>query len=152
MRAFPSPRAFLAFARLAAEATGFTDAPPVDRARAHVVLGRLDVDAADFALAEREFDTAAELADGYAPLATPTRAEALLQRGQARMQSGADADAKRDFETALALAPGSATAAHANFFLGVLALAADDRPEARKRFDALTNYPELATAAQQLLH
>ncbi|HVO31651.1 MAG TPA: hypothetical protein VMV18_12980 [bacterium] len=127
------------------------DAPPVERARAHLVLGRIAVDEADFDDARREFDLAARAADAPAPLASATRAEALLQRGQTRLQLADDDGARADFDAALALAPEGATAAHAQFFLGVLALAHDDAAGARAHFDALAAFPELASAAAELL-
>jgi len=128
------------------------DAPPLERCRAHLVMGRAAAADSDLDLAAREFDAAARPFPAWLPQELTFRSEALTQRGQMRMQLGDDAGARSDFEAAVALAPDSASAAQSNFFLGVLSLAREDSEGARRRFSALGHYPELARAAEELLH
>ena len=127
------------------------DAAPLPRRRAHLVMGRVAAASADIDLAAHEFDEAARPFAAWLPQELAFRSEALVQRGQMRLQLADDAGAQSDFEAAIELSPDSASAAQANFFLGVLSLATSDSTNARKRFATLTGYPELARAAEELL-
>jgi len=127
------------------------DSAPLDRMRAHVVLGRAAIDDALPEQALAEFEWALSGAPATGSHADDLRADALLQRGQARMQLGSDDAARTDFEEAARLAPHGATAAHAQFFLGALALARSEPDEAKRRFASLSAFPELAGAAAELM-
>ncbi len=127
------------------------DSSPLERCRAHLVMGRVAAADADVALAIREFDAAARPIEMWIPHAVEFHGDALLQRGQARMQGDDDTGASADFSETIAIAPQSASAAQANFFLGVLALSRSDADSARLRFAKLAGYPELSRAAEELL-
>jgi TolA-binding protein len=128
------------------------DSPAIERSRAHLVLGRVDSSQAEFQAALREFDSAIRSANDWVPKARDYRAEALVQRGQAHLQIGDDAAATADFEETCRVSPLGQTAARANFLLGALALSRADPQVARQKFAQLASFPELARAADELMH
>jgi TolA-binding protein len=125
-------------------------AAPLERRRALLVLGIAAETSGDYPGARSALTLAA--APGPEEGAEPFRSAALERRGEVAMQLGDDAGAATDFQSAIDAAADGPAAARAQFFLGAMALAQDDREAAKARFARLAAHPELRQAADRLLN
>lgn len=127
------------------------DARPMERRRAHLVMGQVAAGEGNYERAIRDFDgAAAPVADGDRTART-WRQIAIVQRGQSLLASGNDVRAVEDFREALDIDADSAAAAQARFFLGAIALSSNDMETARYQFGKLGSFPELRQAGEELL-
>ena len=127
------------------------DSTPLERRRAHLVMGQVAAGEGSYERAMRDFDGAAERAAEDDRAARIYRQIALVQRGQIYLATDHDSRAGEDFREAIDIDPESAPAAQARFFLGALALSSNDVDAARTLFGKLGSFPELQQAGEQLL-
>ncbi len=127
------------------------DAPPLERRRAYLVLGQVLASDGELDEALDALDRASAPVREADPRARLFRTTALAQRGQVHLLLGNDSRAGGDFREAIDSLPGSAPAAQATFFLGTIALGERDLAAAKTYFERLKGFPELATAAENLL-
>ncbi len=121
----------------AAKVIADAEAAPVQKRRAHLVLGECSASSASYTAALKELDIASEpVASTEGPDGPLLRLAALLQRGQVQTQLGNDAAAQEDFKIVAASAE-KAPAAQAKFLLGVIAFGSKDQKTARNWFDQL---------------
>lgn len=129
-------------AEIAREVVANPDAPPLEKRRAHLVLGECFANSASYTAALKDLDIAAEpTVATEGPEVSMLRVSALLQRGQVQTQLGNDKAAQEDFKI-VATSSDKLPAAQAKFLLGILAFGSKDPKTARNWFDQLKGSEE----------
>ena len=132
----------------------------LEKRRAHLILGRVHLDEAEYTKALAELSAAAaDLApeekaarklEKAKVIFDPTgyRAAALVFRGIAYRQLGDDAKAKTDFTSAISAFPQSTQAYQASFQLLTMSLEGGDKAAATKHFEAIPQMKEEDTSEE----